>query len=147
MTWRSCSASAVPVRLELPLHGRLRRSGILLTGDRDAPRGAQGPVPAPHHHPPGQPRESPDHPPFLKVGDHFEEGDPLYIIEVMKMFNKVYASFSGTVEEVLIEQDGVIVSQGQRLFRIKPDFVADPKSNKDIAFSQAASTEKLLKYF
>ena len=92
-------------------------------------------------------RESPDHPPFLKAGDHFEEGDPLYIIEVMKMFNKVYASFSGTVEEVLIEQDGVIVSQGQRLFRITPDFVADPKSNKGIASSRAASTEKLLKYF
>ena len=92
-------------------------------------------------------RESPDHPPFLKAGDHFEEGDPLYIIEVMKMFNKVYASFSGTVEEVLIEQDGVIVSQGQRLFRIKPDFVAEPKSIKDIASAQAVFTKKLLKYF
>ena len=92
-------------------------------------------------------RESPDHAPFLKSGDHFEEGDPLYIIEVMKMFNKVYASFSGTVEEVLIEQDGVIVSQGQRLFRIKPDFIAESKPIKDIASSQAVFTKKLLKYF
>ena len=92
-------------------------------------------------------RESPDHPPFLKAGDHFEKGDPLYIIEVMKMFNKVYASFSGTVEEVLIEQDGVIVSQGQCLFRITPDFAAEPKSNKRKASSLVTSTEKLLKYF
>ena len=91
-------------------------------------------------------RESPEHEPFLKTGDHFVEGDPLYIIEVMKMFNKVYASFSGTVEEVLIEQDGVIVSQGQRLFKIKPDFIAEPKSKSEIASSHAVFTKNLLEY-
>ena len=48
-------------------------------------------------------QETPGAPHFLEVGTHFEVGDPLYIIEVMKMFNKVYAEFSGTVTEALIE--------------------------------------------
>ena len=51
----------------------------------------------------------------------FDAGDPLFIIEVMKMFNKVYAPFAGTIDEVLIEQDGVIIRKGQPLFRITPD--------------------------
>ena len=58
-------------------------------------------------------RESPDSPLYVEQGDHFEAGDPLYIVEVMKMFNKVYAPFSGTIEEVLVEGDGVIISKGQ----------------------------------
>jgi pyruvate/2-oxoglutarate dehydrogenase complex dihydrolipoamide acyltransferase (E2) component len=39
---------------------------------------------------------------YVDKGDHFEAGDPLYIVEVMKMFNKVYAPFAGTVDEVLV---------------------------------------------
>ena len=37
-------------------------------------------------HPPGKP-------PFVDQGAHFEKGQPLYIIEVMKMFNTVRATF------------------------------------------------------
>jgi biotin carboxyl carrier protein len=67
-------------------------------------------------------QETPGTPNFLDVGTHFDIGDPLYIIEVMKMFNKVYAEFAGTVTEVLIERgDGVIVKKGQPLYRIEPD--------------------------
>lgn len=70
-------------------------------------------------------QETPGAPPFLAVGTHFSVGDPLYIIEVMKMFNKVYAEFSGTVTEVLVDQtDGVIVKKGQPLYRITPDELA-----------------------
>ncbi|WP_304440920.1 biotin/lipoyl-containing protein, partial [Oleiphilus sp. HI0132] len=36
-------------------------------------------------------REAPDMPPFIEEGQHFETGDPLYIVEVMKMFNKIAA--------------------------------------------------------
>ena len=50
--------------------------------------------------------------------DH-SKGDPLYIIEVMKMFNKVYATFAGTVTGVLTE-GGVVVRKGQPLFRSGP---------------------------
>lgn len=67
------------------------------------------------------PREAPHLPPFVNEGTHFEEGQALYIVEVMKMFNKVYAPFSGTITEILIEGEGVIIKKGQPLFKIKPD--------------------------
>jgi acetyl/propionyl-CoA carboxylase alpha subunit len=75
------------------------------------------------------PRETPGSDVYVKKGDHFEAGDTLYIVEVMKMFNKVVAPFSGTVEKVLVEDDGVIISKGQTLFKVKPDeevVVEDP---------------------
>lgn len=73
-------------------------------------------------------REAPGMPEFVNEGDHFDEGDPLYIVEVMKMFNKVYAPFSGTIEKALAEGDGVIISKGQPLFKIKPDIQIVPES-------------------
>ena len=66
-------------------------------------------------------RETPDAALYVEAGDHFDAGDPLYIVEVMKMFNKVYAPFAGTVDEILVEGDGVIISKGQPVFRITPD--------------------------
>ena len=67
-------------------------------------------------------RETPDSDPYLSVGQHFEAGDPIYIIEVMKMFNKIKAEFAGTVEEALVDGDtGTVVKKGQPLFRVKPD--------------------------
>ena len=69
------------------------------------------------------PREAPGMDPFVTEGSHFNEGDPLYIVEVMKMFNKVYAPFSGTIEKVLVELDGEIIKKGQPLFKITPDEV------------------------
>ncbi|PLX83191.1 MAG: biotin carboxylase [Desulfuromonas sp.] len=77
-------------------------------------------------------QEAPGMPPFAKEGDHFEKGQPLFILEVMKMFNKVPAPFSGTIDKILIEGgDGVIVQKGQPLFKVTPDekFVdVDPKA-------------------
>jgi biotin carboxyl carrier protein len=67
-------------------------------------------------------QEAPTLPPFVEKGTHFDKGDPIYIIEVMKMFNKVYASFAGTVTEVLAG-NGTVVRKGQPLFRIRPDEV------------------------
>jgi acetyl/propionyl-CoA carboxylase alpha subunit len=67
-------------------------------------------------------QEAPGMPPFVKEGEHFEKGQPLFILEVMKMFNKVPAPFSGTVDKVLIENgDGQIVQKGQPIFKITPD--------------------------
>lgn len=67
-------------------------------------------------------QEAPGMPQFIKEGDHFEKGQPLFIIEVMKMFNKITAPFSGTVDKILIEGgEGVIVTKGQPLFKITPD--------------------------
>ena len=67
------------------------------------------------------PQEAPHLPPFVTRGAHFNRGDPLYIIEVMKMFNKVYAPFSGTIDEVLVKEGGVVVRKGQPLFKVTPD--------------------------
>ena len=66
-------------------------------------------------------QEAPGMPRFVAEGAHFDAGDPLYIIEVMKMFNKVYAPFAGTVDAILVDTDGSIVSKGQPLFKITPD--------------------------
>ncbi|MBP6829425.1 MAG: biotin carboxylase [Deltaproteobacteria bacterium] len=67
-------------------------------------------------------QESPDKPPFVRKGSRFKAGDPLYMIEVMKMFNTVYAAFSGTVEEVLMSgAEGTVVRRGEPLFRVRAD--------------------------
>ncbi|HSB95064.1 MAG TPA: acetyl-CoA carboxylase biotin carboxyl carrier protein subunit, partial [Spongiibacteraceae bacterium] len=66
-------------------------------------------------------REAPGMEPFVVEGTHFKQGAPLYIVEVMKMFNKVYAPFAGTIEKVLVDADGVIIKKGQPLFKITPD--------------------------
>jgi len=67
-------------------------------------------------------RESPDRPPLVAKGQHFNAGDPLYVLEVMKMFNKVYAEFAGTVIDLLVDGDkGLVVRKGQPLFAIEPD--------------------------
>ncbi|HEY6872258.1 MAG TPA: biotin/lipoyl-containing protein [Geobacteraceae bacterium] len=76
-------------------------------------------------------QEAPGMPHFVTEGMHFDKGQPLYIIEVMKMFNKINAPFSGTIDRILVEGgDGTIVQKGQPLFKITPDekFVeVDPK--------------------
>jgi len=76
-------------------------------------------------------QEAPGMAPFVKEGDHFDKGQPLFILEVMKMFNKVPAPFSGTIDKILIESgDGTIVQKGQPVFKVTPDdkFVeTDPK--------------------
>ncbi len=39
--------------------------------------------------------------PFVKVGQKVKQGDPLCIIEAMKMFNQIEADRAGTVSAVL----------------------------------------------
>ena len=66
-------------------------------------------------------REIPTAPPLAEVGHHFNQGDAVCVIEVMKMFNKVHAPFSGVVKEVLAGEDGNVVKKGQPLFKVEPD--------------------------
>lgn len=88
--------------------------------------------------------EAPGMPPFVEVGTHFEAGEPLYIIEVMKMFNKVNAPFAGTIDEVLIEEDGTIIKKGQPLFKITPDEKVVEETPEEIAARRQAETDKFL---
>ncbi|MEE4659479.1 MAG: biotin/lipoyl-containing protein [Halieaceae bacterium] len=89
-------------------------------------------------------RETPEHPPYVEEGSHFNEGDPLYIVEVMKMFNKVYAPFAGKIEKVLVEDDGVIISKGQPLFKITPDEVIVEESDEDRRARRRVATDQFL---
>lgn len=83
-------------------------------------------------------QEAPDRPPFVKVGDHFEVGQPLYIVEVMKMFNRVEATFAGTIDRILIEGgEGTIVKKGQPLYKITPDVVFEEKDPAEVREQRA----------
>ena len=88
--------------------------------------------------------EAPGLPSFVEQGSHFEAGQPLYIIEVMKMFNKVNAPFSGTVDKILVEDDGAIISKGQVLFKITPDEVAVVESPEVIKTRIEKQTSEFL---
>jgi pyruvate/2-oxoglutarate dehydrogenase complex dihydrolipoamide acyltransferase (E2) component len=64
----------------------------------------------------------------------------------MKMFNKVYAPFSGTIDKILIEGgDGVIVSKGQPLFKITPDEMFVEVDSKAVERERRAKTAEYLK--
>jgi len=89
-------------------------------------------------------RETPEHDVYVKAGDHFEAGDPLFIVEVMKMFNKFYAPFSGTIEKVLVESDGMIIHKGQPIFKITPDERPVVESAETIATRRREATSRFL---
>ena len=60
------------------------------------------------------------------------------------MFNKVYAPFSGTVDEVLVDTDGVIISKGQTIFKITPDEKMIIESPEDVAARRRTVTHEFL---
>lgn len=62
---------------------------------------------------------SPDAPKFVEVGDKVESGKVLCIIEAMKLMNEIEAEVSGTVKEILVNNEDP-VEYGQALFRIEP---------------------------
>ena len=89
-------------------------------------------------------RETPEHEPYVKEGDHFNAGEPLFIIEVMKMFNKFYAPFSGTIEKILVDTDGSIIRKGQPIFKISPDERVVVESAEEIAARRRQVTDGFL---
>ncbi|CAN5920195.1 acetyl-CoA carboxylase biotin carboxyl carrier protein [soil metagenome] len=56
--------------------------------------------------------------PFAEVGDSIKEGEPICIIEAMKIMNEIEADKSGTVTRILCE-NGQAVEFGQPLFIIE----------------------------
>ena len=80
----------------------------------------------------------------MEEGQHFEQGDPLYIVEVMKMFNKVYAPFSGTIEKVLVSGEGVIIKKGQPLFKVVPDERIVEETPEEVRARRVAATGDFL---
>ena len=55
--------------------------------------------------------------PFVEVGQSVKEGQPLCIIEAMKLLNEIEADKSGVIKEILVE-NGEPVEYGQPLFVI-----------------------------
>ena len=90
------------------------------------------------------PREAPGMDAFVVKGSHFNEGDPLYIVEVMKMFNKVYAPFAGTITDVIVEGDGQIIKKGELLFKVKPDVELKIETPAEVRARKQAATAKFL---
>jgi acetyl-CoA carboxylase biotin carboxyl carrier protein len=60
---------------------------------------------------------APDAKPFVEVGQTVKEGDPICIIEAMKLMNEIESDASGVVKAVLVE-NGQPVEYGQPLFII-----------------------------
>ena len=63
---------------------------------------------------------SPDKAAFANVGDEVKKGQPLCIIEAMKLFNEIESEFSGKIIKVLVE-DSTPVEYDQPLFLIEPN--------------------------
>jgi len=91
-------------------------------------------------------QEAPGLPTFVSEGMHFEKDQPLYIIEVMKMFNTVRAPFSGTIDKIIMEgADGTIVQKGQPLFKITPDEKFVEVDQKEVEREKRDCTTRYLK--
>ena len=65
-------------------------------------------------------RPSPEDEPFAEIGTRVAAGDPLCMIEVMKLFTTIEASTPGVVQSILAE-DGKLVEFNQPLFVIRAD--------------------------
>jgi acetyl-CoA carboxylase biotin carboxyl carrier protein len=61
---------------------------------------------------------SPDSANFVEVGSTVKQGQPLCIIEAMKLMNEIESEIAGTVAEILVE-NGKSVEYGQKLFLIR----------------------------
>ena len=61
---------------------------------------------------------APEQPPFVQVGDRVSKGQPLCLLEAMKMMSEIPAPADCVVEEVLA-RDGEAVGFGEPLFRIR----------------------------
>jgi acetyl-CoA carboxylase biotin carboxyl carrier protein len=62
---------------------------------------------------------APGEAPFVEVGSRVTPGQPVCILEAMKLMNELEAEISGDVVEILVE-NGTPVEFGQVLMRIKP---------------------------
>lgn len=64
-------------------------------------------------------KPSPEKPNFVEVGDDIKAGDPVCIIEAMKLFNEIESEISGKIVKVLVD-DSSPVEFDQPLFLVDP---------------------------
>jgi acetyl-CoA carboxylase biotin carboxyl carrier protein len=63
---------------------------------------------------------SPGKPVYVKVGDKVKAGQPLCVLEAMKIMNEIDADVSGEIVEICVDNES-LVEFGQPLFKIKPN--------------------------
>lgn len=56
---------------------------------------------------------------FIKVGDTIQPGQPVCILEAMKVFNEIKAEVGGTVKAI-VAKNGQLVQKGDALIRVQP---------------------------
>ena len=61
---------------------------------------------------------TPDQPPYVQVGDRVRKGQPVCLLEAMKMMSEVPAPADCIIEEVLVK-DGELVGFDAPMFRIR----------------------------
>lgn len=61
---------------------------------------------------------SPDKPPYIKVGDSIQQGSVVCIIEAMKLFNEIESEITGKIVKVAVE-DATPVEYDQVLFLVE----------------------------
>ncbi len=64
-------------------------------------------------------KPSPEADPFVEIGSVVKVGDPLGLIEVMKLYTTIYAESAGRVTKVLANE-GDLVEYEQPLFIVEP---------------------------
>jgi acetyl-CoA carboxylase biotin carboxyl carrier protein len=62
---------------------------------------------------------SPDAPPFVEIGKTVRKGDPLCLIEVMKLFTTIASEHDGRIAQIGAE-NAELVEYGRTLFIIEP---------------------------
>lgn len=63
--------------------------------------------------------QAPDAPPLVNVGDSVKKGQPLCVLEAMKMMNELPSPADGVITKILA-RDGDAVSFDQALFEVTP---------------------------
>lgn len=63
---------------------------------------------------------SPGKPIYAKVGDQVKVGQPLCVLEAMKIMNEIDADINGEIVEVCVDNES-LVEFGQPLFKIRPN--------------------------
>jgi acetyl-CoA carboxylase biotin carboxyl carrier protein len=89
----SQAAASAPTAVQAEAEGHVVKSPMVGTFYRSASPGAK---------------------PFVEIGDEVQLGDPLCIIEAMKLMNEIEADQAGVVKAILIE-NGQPVEYGQAL--------------------------------
>ena len=62
---------------------------------------------------------APEQPPFVKVGDRVRKGQPVCLLEAMKMMSEIPAPCVCEITAIL-KENGALVSFGDGLFGYKP---------------------------